>query len=96
MVPQAVLYPLCSIISYYVAQKNYSYDQYNWNSSILVAFSLYYSFKMLHQFIQECKGENELKSKIINIVMFAVGFLWLVFVRGIETMNTQYDNDDYE
>lgn len=98
MVPQAVLYPLCSIISYYVAQNNYNNDQYiyNWNSSILVAFSLYYSFKMLHQFIQECKGENELKSKIFNIVMFAVGFLWLVFVRGIKTMNTQYDNDDYE
>ena len=87
MIPTAVLYPLSSVISYYVGQKGSFYlcSALSW-SIMFHALISYFAFKMLFQFVNSCKEEGELKNKIISIGVFAVGFLWLVFVKGIQTM----------
>lgn len=88
MIPMAVFSPLATILSYYVAQASYwSFFGYVPYTSMLSALYLYFSFKNLHEFIQSCKEEGELKNKIINIALYAVGFLWPVFVYGIRSMN---------
>lgn len=93
MIPRAVLYPLSALFAFYVADHSrLSYFPFIEYSSILGALHLYFSFKMVHQFIQSCKGEGNLKDKIIPIAIFAVGFLWLVFTQGIYSMNSWEDN----
>lgn len=88
MIPMAVFSPLSTILSYYVAQAySWTFFGYVPYGSMLSALYLYFSFKNLHEFIQSCKEEGELKNKIINIALYAVGFLWPVFVYGIRSMN---------
>lgn len=88
MIPLAVLYPISAFCAYYVAATNYQFHflavPYEYMRS---ALQMFYTFKMLQQFIQNCKGEGELKNKIINIVIYAIGFLWVCFLLGIDRMN---------
>ena len=82
---------LSSLFSYYVAETNYVYYFASIDyDTVLNVFFMYFSIKIFNQFNQSCKDEGELSNKIINIVMYAIGILWMIFIHGIYSMNTEY------
>ncbi|KAK8892605.1 hypothetical protein M9Y10_029844 [Tritrichomonas musculus] len=88
MVPQAVLWPIASLISFYVHKPTGSMDSCaHCFAAILAGAILYMGFRMMYQFQQAFKDDNDTKNRIIQGVTLAVGYLWFCFVGGIWTMN---------
>lgn len=90
MIPHAIFYPLGSVISFYV---NHSVDDYiNDISEYMSAINMFLGFKMMYQHLKS--NQNTMTENIIQSVILAVGFLWMVFVDGIYTMgNYPYSSD---
>lgn len=88
MIPQAVLWPISAIISFYVHDPNGDMSNcYACFCAIFAGALLYMTFRMMYQFQQFFKDEGDTKNKIVQGVAIAVGFLWMVFVKGILSMN---------
>ncbi|KAK8865295.1 hypothetical protein M9Y10_010835 [Tritrichomonas musculus] len=88
MIPQALLWPLAALISYY--HHKCTSDMGNCKMcfcAILAGALCYMGFRMMYQFQQYFKSSGDTKNKIIQGVTMAVGFLWMVFIKGIYTMN---------
>lgn len=88
MIPQAILWPLAVLISYY--DNHCTADMSNCKMcfcAILAGALCYMGFRMMYQFQQYFKSSGDTKNKIIQGVTMAVGFLWMVFIKGIYSMN---------
>ncbi|KAK8886554.1 hypothetical protein M9Y10_042018 [Tritrichomonas musculus] len=83
MAPQAVLWPLAAIISYYVHQRDIS--RMEECASCFYAFmtaTLYYSvFKIYFQYPEYVK--DDLKNKGIHLLFLIIGFTWIYLISSI-------------
>ena len=88
MVPQAVLWPIASLISFYVHKPTGSMDTCtHCFAAIMAGAILYMGFRMMYQFQQAFKDDSDTKNRIIQGVTLAIGYLWFCFIGGIWTMN---------
>ena len=88
MVPQAILWPLASLISFYVHKPTSSMSSCaHCFAAIFAGAILYMGFRMMYQFQQAFKDDSDTKNRIIQGVTLAVGYLWFCFIGGIWTMN---------
>lgn len=87
MIPQAVLFPISAIIAYYVNKpKTDMWKANDCFSCFMAGVFLYCGFRMMYQFQQFFKDEGDMKNKIIQAVTLAVGYLWMIFIMGIDNM----------
>ena len=88
MVPQAILWPLASLISFYVHDPTGSMQSCaHCFAAIFAGALLYMGFRMMYEFQQAFKDDSDTKNRIIQGVTLAVGYLWFCFIGGIWTMN---------
>ena len=88
MVPQACLWPIASLISFYVDSPTTSmHSCAHCFAAIFAGALLYMGFRMMYQFQQAFKDDTDTKNRIIQGVTLAVGYLWFCFIGGIATMN---------
>ena len=88
MVPQAILWPLASLISFYVHSPTGAMNSCaHCFAAIFAGALLYMGFRMMYQFQQAFKDDSDTKNRIIQGVTLAVGYLWFCFIGGIWTMN---------
>ena len=88
MVPQAVLRPIASLISFYVHSPIGSIDTTtHCFAEIMSGAILYMGFRIIYQFQQAFKDDSDTKNRIIQVVTLAIGYLWFCFIGGIWTMN---------
>ncbi|KAK8891961.1 hypothetical protein M9Y10_029183 [Tritrichomonas musculus] len=95
MIPLAVLFPLASILAYYINDhpKTDIENCCRCFCTFMSGIFLYCGFRMMYQFQQFFKDEGDLKNKIIQGATLAVGYLWMCFIAGILTMG--YNNGPY-
>ena len=88
MVPQAVLWPIAALISFYVDSPTGSmHSCTHCFAAIMAGAILYMGFRMMYQFQQAFKDDSDTKNRIIQGATLAVGYLWFCFIGGIWTMN---------
>lgn len=90
MTPQAVLWPLASIISYYVNQKDPTRlnECYYCFKAIMMATLLYYGFKMFYQSPKYVDGDA--KNKAFNFIFLLLGIVWCSLVNAIGNINNDH------
>ena len=87
LLPQAILYSISLIISYYVNDPTTAmYECRGCFKCILTGSLLYMGFKMLYEFQNFFRSEPDLKNKLIQGGVLALGYLWMIFVAGIDHM----------
>ncbi|OHS96226.1 hypothetical protein TRFO_37638 [Tritrichomonas foetus] len=87
MLPIAILNPLSMIISFYCHRNPSSIaTARSCFASFMAGILCYIGFRMMFQFQAYFKGESDMKNRIIQISVLAVGFLWMIFVIGIGLM----------
>lgn len=92
MIPQAVLWPISALIAYYAHNgvNSSMASCFHCFCAIFAGALMYMSFRMMYQFQQFFKDEGDTKNKIIQGVAIAIGFLWMIFIEGINSMNNEY------
>lgn len=91
MIPQAVLFPLASILSFYIHKPTSEMVKCCQCFCIFMSgVFIYCGFRMMYQFQQFFKDEGDLKNKIIQGATIAIGYLWMCFIAGICTMGYNY------
>lgn len=89
MTPQAVLWPLASLISYYVHKgSNAMIECYSCFSAFMIATLLYLVFKIYYQYPKYVKDEAQ--NKGFHFVFLIIGLLWYYIVGRISSINNSH------
>lgn len=90
MAPQAVLWSIAAIISYYVKQNDYTrmVECFSCFNAIMSATLLYFSFKKFYQFPKYVS--DDFKNKGIHFIFLIIGLLWYILVNAIFDINNYY------
>ena len=87
MVPLAVLNPLGMIVSFYVHRNDDAiYEASSVFDAMFAGILCYIGFRMMFTFQDQLKQTGWMRDKITQMVVLSVGFLWEVFINGVEWM----------
>lgn len=87
MIPQALLWPIASIISYYVHQENIvrMMECHSVFNAFMAGTLLYSVFKIYYQYPEYVKDEN--KNKGFHIIFLIIGFVWYGLINATRNIN---------
>lgn len=87
MIPQAILYPVALIASYYSNKPTEAMASAGGAFFGMTAGALcYVGFRLMYQFQEYFRNETDMKNRLIQAGVLILGFLWMCLILGIDLM----------